>query len=440
MPRWSIHFKSLCLVGGLISLLATPWIAASAVEKLAVAAGSPQSVQVWTRTAFNTVEGTALRASADSFNRSQPRYKVELFSSNYRNYADWVKSVAVTGTLPCLLEIDGPFLAEFAWPGYLQPIDKFVPRPMMNDLLPSILAQGSYEGRLYTLGQFDSGLGLWANRRYLEAAQVRIPSVDAPWSLAEFETALKKLATVKGVDYPLSMSVYAGMSEFPAYAYSPILQGFGGDLLDRKTLRKARGVLDGPQSVAAMKRFQYWFKQGWTQAIVDRNDDFEKGRTALSWIGHWKYRGYQKALGDDLVLLPLPDFGHGSKTGMGSLSWSITSTCSEPEGAWAFLSYLLSPAEILRMTNANGALPARKSTLAQSPLYGSHGPLKVFAQQLIRGHGVPRPAMPGYNTISKSFSRAVGEIIAGRDVQAALNEAAADIDADIDNNRGYPAY
>jgi multiple sugar transport system substrate-binding protein len=409
----------------------------SAAENSAATLSSRKIINVWTRAAFNTEEGNAIKESADSFNRSQQRYAVALFSSNYRNYADWVKSVAVTGSLPCVLEVDGPYLADFAWPGYLQPIDRFVSRDLRKDLLPSILAQGTYDGRLYSLGQFDSGLGLWANRRYLETAGVRIPTVDAPWTLSEFEHALGKLSTVKGVEYPLSMTVYAGTSEFYAYAYSPILQGFGGDVIDRTTYRTAHGVLDGPKSVAAMQRFQYWFKQGWTQAIFNRNDDFEKGRTALSWTGHWKYPGYHKALGDDLILLPLPDFGHGIKTGMGSWSWTITSTCDAPEGAWAFLSYLMSPHEILRMTNANGAVPARKSALARSPLYGPHAPLNVFAQQLSHGYGVPRPAIPGYTTISRSFSKAVSDIIAGKTVPAALCKAADEIDADIASNHGY---
>lgn len=429
---------SRCL-GGRIAAIALLFAGnAMGMSAVAEAAGARINIPVWTRAAFNTDEAKALKASVDGFNRSQHQYQVELFSSNYRNYSDWVKNVAVTGSLPCLLEFDGPFLAEFAWPGYLQPIDRFVPREMRRDLLPSIIAQGTYDGRLYSLGQFDSGLGLWANRRYLAAAGVRIPSVSAPWSLAEFEEALQKIASVKGVTYPLSMTVYAGTSEFYIYAYSPILQGFGGDLIDRKAYRSARGVLDGPQSVAAMKRFQYWFKQGWTRPIFNRNNDFEQGRTALSWTGHWKYSGYSKALGNDLVLLPLPDFGHGIKTGMGSWNWGITSTCSAPSGAWAFLSYLMSPKEILRMTNANGALPARKSALAQSRLYGNAAPLNVFARQLVHGHGIPRPAMPGYSTISKSFSRAVSDIIAGGDVQNALSKAADDIDADIAINYGYP--
>jgi len=402
------------------------------------AAASPKTIAVWTRVTFSTSEAAVIKRAADTFNRVQQTYQVELFASHYQDYADWVQSVGVTGTLPCLLEVDGPFVAEFAWPGYLQPLDRFISPELRRDLLPSIIAQGMYDGHLYSLGQFDSGLGLWANRRYLVAAGVRIPTVARPWTLAEFEHAMKKLARVKGVDYPLNLALYTGTAEFYAYAYLPILAGFGGDFINRANGHTAHDVLDGPRSVAAMKRFQHWFRQGWARAVFDRNDDFENRKNALAWTGHWKFAAFRQALGDDLVLLPLPDFGRGLKTGMGSWGWSITSTCPDPAGAWAFLSYLMSADEILRMSNANGAVPARMSALARSPLYGRHGPLEVFAQQLFGGAGFPRPATPGYGTISKAFSKAVSGIIAGEDVQDELSRAARTIDQDIAANRGYP--
>lgn len=404
-----------------------------------LAAAPAIEIAVWTHSAERTGEFDKISEAAEGFNRSQRIYRVAVYPALNRNYEDRVQNAAATGTLPCVLEVDGPFLYAFAWPGYLQPIDRFVPRAMLADFLPSVVAQGTYAGRLYSLGQFDSGLALWGNRRYLRAAGVRIPTVAAPWSLSEFEDALQRLSAVAGVDYALSLNVHARTNEFYSYAYAPILQGFGGDLIDRSRYRSARGVLDGPQSVAAMKRFQQWFQRGWTRAVLDRTDDFETGRAALSWIGHWKYTAYRKALGDDLLLLPLPDFGRGIRTGMGSWNWAIASTCPHPAGAWQFLEHLLSTGEILRMTNANGAVPARRSALARSPLYGPHGPLRLFAQQLAAGAGVPRPATPGYGAIRDAFSRAIATIMAGADVQTELTQAAARIDDDLARNGGYPA-
>jgi multiple sugar transport system substrate-binding protein len=404
----------------------------------ASAASEVATIQVWTHEGANTPAFAVLKEAAEAFNRSQSARHVNVVPSIYRYYEERVQSAAASGTLPCVLEIDGPFVQAFAWRGYLQSIDKFVTKALLDDLLPTIIIQGTYDGRLYTLGQFESGLGLWGNVRYLTRVHARMPTIEAPWSLAEFEQVLDRLAALKDLDYALDLAVYAGQSEFYSYAYAPILQGFGGDLVKRDMQTSAKGVLDGPQSVAALRRFQHWFEKGWTQAVIDRADDFEQRKAALSWTGHWKYPSYRAALGQDLVLLPLPDFGHGIKTGMGSWSWGISSTCRDAAGAWAFLDYLMSAREIVRMTNANGAMPARQSVIARSTLYGDAGPLRIFAQQLNAGLGMPRPATPGYGTISRSFSAAVSDIIAGKDVQTALSEAARRIDADIAENRGYP--
>jgi multiple sugar transport system substrate-binding protein len=407
-------------------------------------AGSPAgddaaTISVWTHEAANTPAFAALKAAAEAFNRRHDAHQVNIVPSIYRYYDERVQSAAATGTLPCVLEIDGPFVPVFAWRGYLQSIDKFVAKKLLDDLLPTIVIQGTYNGRLYTLGQFESGLGLWGNKRYLARVGARMPAIEAPWSLTEFEEVLDRLTALEDVDYALDLAVYARRGEFYSYAFAPILQGFGGDLVRRGTNPSAQGVLDGPQSVAAMKRFQLWFGKGWTQPVFERADDFEKRRVGLSWTGHWKYPSYRAALGPDLVLLPLPDFGYGIKTGMGSWSWGISSTCRDAAGAWAFLDHLMSAREIMRITKANGAVPARQSVVASSALYGDAGPLRIFAQQLNAGLGVPRPATPGYSTISRSFAGAVSEIITGKDVQTTLSEAARSIDANIAGNRGYPS-
>lgn len=414
-------------------------VAAPSKPAAGVPPKSPQNISVWMNEDENSVEHNIIKKSAEIFNRNQHAYRIEVTSFLRRDFESWLHGEAAAGTLPCLLQFDGPYLSAFAWPQYLQPIDQFVPPALLNDLLPTIVTQGTYQGRLYSLGQFTSGMGLWGNRRHLRAAGVRIPTLNAPWSLAEFEQALAKLTALEDVDYAINFAMYYGGSgsEFYAYAYSPILQGFGGDVIDRRDYHTAKGVLDGPQSVAAMKHFQRWIEKGWTRTVLDRTDDFTRGKTALSWNGHWVYRMYEKALGKDLVLLPLPDFGHGIKTGMGSLNWGISSTCHEPAGAWAFLAHLMSVKEILRMTNANGAPPARRSALAHSPQYGTQGPLILFVEQLEVG-GVPRPTTPAYGTISKAFTKAVSNIIHGGDVQSELSQAADIIDQTIAAHRGYP--
>jgi len=112
--------------------------------------------------------------------------------------------------------------------------------------------------------------------------------------------------------------------------------------------------------------------------------------------------------------------GSGIKVGAGAWAWAIASTCPHPEEAWRFVAQLMSPKVILLVSKANGGIPGRRSLLARAPLYGAHGPLRVFAQQLDAGFVVLRPTTPAYGTISDAFFKAVRGVVAGGDPQAQL--------------------
>lgn len=425
-----------CLFAALLQL----GLAASSCSRVWGAGPSTvTTIAVWTHENVNSPQFEALRRTAAKFNAGQGRYRVELLSSLNRKYEAWLQGAALTGELPCVFEFDSPYVHELAWSGYLQPLDRFVSARMLQDFLPSVLAEGRHEGHLYSLGQYESGVALWGNRRHLRQAGVRVPTLRHPWSLEEFEQALRKLAALPGIDYPIDMGAYSTSGEFYTYAYSPILQGFGGDLIDRAPGGgQARRTLDGAASVLAMRRLQYWFQQGWARADLNRAQVFVSGKTALVWSGNWNYAEYLPRLGRDLVLLPLPDLGQGIKTGVGSWIWGISSTCHDPRGAWAFLSFLLSPEEMQHMTDVNSMIPARHSLLERSRLYGPGGPLRLFVEQLDAKLDVPRPATAAYETITTSFATATTDILEGGDVQAQLSEAARRIDAEISRRRGYP--
>lgn len=399
----------------------------------------PIVLEVW----FHSGKGeerAALDAQIEAFNASHPDIQVEPVRLPEGSYNDQVNAAALAGDLPCLLDFDGSYLYNYAWSGYLRPLDEYVTAEMRQDFLPSILQQGTYAGQLFSLGTFDSGLAIWGNRTYLEQAGVRIPtSPDEPWDKAEFLDALAKLQALPAVEYAIDFKMNYGQGEWYTYGFSPILQSFGGDLIDRSDYQSAEGVLNGPEAIAAMTFFQELFEQGYANASPAGDDDFYLDKiTALSWVGHWMWKPHHEHLGDDLVLIPMPDFGDGPVTGMGSWNWGITTACERPDAAWEFLEFLLQPEEILRMTNANGAVPARKSAITRSALYGPDGPLNLLAQQLESGMAVPRPITPAYPVISTAFATAVQNIVTGADVKTELDKAVEKIDQDIEDNRGYP--
>ncbi|MCG8038639.1 MAG: sugar ABC transporter substrate-binding protein [Candidatus Thiodiazotropha taylori] len=398
-----------------------------------------KTISVWTHMLPGGIEGDVFIQSVQAFEQAQDEYAIEVVPIAPETYADRIIGSAQSGSLPCALEFDGPYLYNFVWSGYLQPIDRFVSPELKADLLPSVVAQATYNGQLYSVGQFEAGMMIYGNRRYLQKAGVRIATFDQPWSLDEFEQALEKLTELPEVEHAIDMKFNYGRSEFYTYGFSPILQSFGGDLIDRNGYQKASGVLDSPRSVEAMQRFQSWLEKGWVGRSTTTDDDFYGSKkAALAWVGTWMYKPHSEGLGEDLVVMPLPDFGAGPKTTMGNWAWSITSNCQDPAGAWTFIEFLLSPREMLRMTNQSGGPPSRRSVLAQSKLYGETGPLYLVWQQLDSDRIVPRPITPAYATISRVFAEAVGNIIDGADVKTELSRAAQEIDRDIEAHQGYP--
>lgn len=394
------------------------------------------SLSVWVH-AGQASERRTIEDQIESFNQQHNDVNVSLTFIPERSYNAQVQAAAIAGALPDVLEFDVPYLYSYAWQGHLQPLESLIPSALQQDLLPSIIQQGTYQGHLYGVGTFDSGLALYSRRSLLKAVKARIPTQpQQAWHRQEFAQILARLAARDPDAAVLDLKLNYP-DEWFTYAFSPLLISAGGDLIDRSNYLTAQGVLNGPSSVMAMEEVQGWLNKGWVDPNLD-DAAFVSGRVALSWAGHWEYHRYKEAFGEDLILLPLPDFGHGSRTGQGSWVWGITRNSAVPDKAATLIRYLLQPAQILAMTDANGAVPATHTAIAQSPLYQKGGPLQLFTQQLVEGYAVPRPQTPAYPIISASFRQAFDDIRHGMSVQQALDRAANKIDNEIRDNRGYP--
>ena len=117
--------------------------------------------------------------------------------------------------------------------------------------------------------------------------------------------------------------------EWWPYAYSPILQSFGGDLINRKDYKSAEGVLNGD----AGRRVGHLVPQpGHRQVLplksgADPAKDFLNGKSAIIYNGSWGAVDGRKKFGDDIVFLPPPDFGNGPKIGGASWQWGMSDNC-----------------------------------------------------------------------------------------------------------------
>ena len=398
------------------------------------------TIKVWAHQG-QAGEVATLQKAIKGFNASQSDIKATL---QLIPEADYTKTVSATqpSGLPDVLEYDGPLMSGFVYSKKLQTINGQVAGSTVSNQTSSVRAQNTYgDGKLYGVSMFDSGLALYGNKALLKAAGVKYPTTwPKAWTASQFTAALAKLSAKDKDKKVLDIKEnYAG--EWPSYGFLPIVYSTGTPVVKD---HKASGSLDSDKVVAAVKTFAGWRK------YVDANSDdkaFITKRVALSWVGHWVYPDYSKALGKNLVLIPLPNFGNGAKSGQGSWAWGIGAKSQNAKAAGTFLDYLVNDANVKGMTTANGAPPGTTTGVAADKLYKQGGPLALYAAGLKATCGTksltstcvatPRPVTAAYATISKEFSTAFFNAYRGGDAKSLLSKAAKAIDLDYADNSNY---
>ena len=381
---------------------------------------------------------------AKRFEEANPDIDVEMIYAPHDAYNEKFSAAVMAKQLPDVMELDAPFLANYVWSGYLQPIKPLVDQDLLDDMTSSNISQGTYpiDKDLYAIGLTDSSVVLYGNKKYLEAIGARIPkSVDDAWTREEFEGYLEKLSKLEGVKWPIdTFRGYGIKTEWITYAYGPLLESAGCDLIDRKTWT-ASGTLDSEACVKALTMMQTWVKNGWVVPTSSGTNQFyaEGQPAALAMGGHWFYAEAAAAMKDDIVVMPLPKIGEKGVSPNGTWIWGISATSENPEAAGKYLSFLLKDKEYREYAKTQSAYPGLKSFAAESPLYAEGGPLAVAFEQASKT-AVARPPHPAYPTITSAFMQAVDKIFNGGDAQEALTAAAKKIDQDIEDNAGYPPF
>ena len=389
------------------------------------------TLKLWTHSAGNETELANLNQVVTDYNASQSKYKVEVQAFPQDSYNTSVTAAASSKSLPCILDVDAPNVPNWVWAGYLAPLDGLDDR--LSKFLPTTV--GSYNGKNYSVGYFDVALAMYARKSALEKNGIRIPTMDQPWTKDEFDAALKAIKASGDYQYPLDMQT-GGTGEWWPYALSPLLQSFGGDLINRSDFKSADGVLNGPEAIAWATWLQSLVTDGYMPAksSADPQADFLNGKSALLWNGSWGSDVSRTKLGDDVLFLPSPDFGKGPKIGGGSWQWAVSAGCPNVDGALDYMKFALQDKYVAKW--ASSAIPATDAAAAMVPGYEPGGVNDIF-RQYSKKYAVIRPPTPGYTFISTTFAKAAQDIVNGADPKAALDQAVSDIDANQASNNYY---
>lgn len=395
-------------------------------------AEGPVQVSMWSHAAGNDNEIATVKEAITDFNASQTAYEVVLEEFPQESYNDSIIAAAASDSLPCIVDVDGPIMPNWAWSGYMQPLQ------ISSELESSLIdgAKGYYNGELYSAGAWDAALGILVRQSTLDKVGARVPTVSEPWTLAEFDGLLEAVDATG--DYDFAMDWGNGWTgEWFPYAYSPLMQSFGGDLINRDSFESADGAVNSAESVAFGDWFGSTFADGYANpAQTGDRTEFVAGTIAIQYNGNWAVKDALEALGDDLLILPPPNFGSGPKIGAGSWQFGVSSTCDQTEGANQFIEFILQDKYIVAFANRIGLIPATATAAAEVPNYAPGGPFAIFVD-LSNEFAVLRPPTPAYLKISTIYEKAVADIINGANAKQALDAAADEIDADLVDNDFY---
>ncbi len=391
--------------------------------------GGARVVTVWAHHG-RPDEHEAMQRIVREFNnahRGDIHVEIEFFPD--RQYPDKVSVAAFSDALPDVLDIDGPFVGPWAADDLLLPLDEFVDDALRADMLPSLIEQGTYNGKLWALGAFDSALVVYYNRDILAKIDLEPPGeLDKAWTWDEFTAALEKVKPHCTI--PLSLHMDDQSDEWFTYAFAPLVWSNGGALIDTKQ-HQATGAINGPRAIDAIERWKGLFTAGFAEATTTNPDPFSDGLAAFDWTGHWMLPVFEQATELRFGVMPLPRVGYQVVVPAGSWCWGISSACEEPTAAWTVIAWFLHPEHGIKpIVSANGAVPGRRSAFELFPAY-EEMPRRLFRAQLIQAARA-RPRTPVYLTLTSEFAGALRDIALGGDVRTALDKAANNVQRALD--------
>lgn len=392
--------------------------------------GAPATVlRVWSHQG-QEAENRAMRGIAEAFNAAHAGrgVRVELSFFPDFQYSEKLAIAAAARDLPDAFDLDGPLVARLVDAGLLAPLDDFIDEETRADFLPTIIEQGTVNGRLYALGAFDSAVVLYYDRQMLARAGVTPPAAEAGWTWDEFMEACGRLQA-SGME-PLAMHMDDGSDEWFTYAFSPVVWSGGGDLIAPGAPR-VRGVLASGENVRSLRAWQEVFSRGFAATDPVDPDPFGSGRVAMDWSGHWMARGHLEKKGGRLGVMPLPRAGERGAAPCGSWCWGVSRETPHPELAALWLRWVTgTETGVVPAVRANGAVPARRSAFDAFPEYSDY-PYRLFREQL-ESTARARPRTPFYATLTGRFAAALRDIARGADVETRLRKAEEEVQAVID--------
>jgi multiple sugar transport system substrate-binding protein len=386
------------------------------VELVWAVPGNPQEVAVY-------------KKIADDFTKANPDIKVKLDS----DASDFTKvtTLIAGGKAPDVL-----FFTINNWPAVagkniVEPLDNYITQSNydLTDFYAPIVKPYKYDGKafgqgkLYGLPKEIAIRAMYYNADAFQAAGVKAPAPDKPWTWDEYLANLQKLTKKQGdrvSQYGLVPETWWGM--WMIWAWSN-----GGEAVDNPW-NPTKATLDDPKVIEAL---DYWSKLVTQYKVapsadvtqeLGKSEMFASGKAATYYNGRWMVPLFRDAK-FAWDVMPFPQGKAGRAQLLTGSMFGISATSKHKDAAWKLLSYVVGKEGQTEMTKLGVLLPSRKSVAESSAFLKSVPPAssKIYLDELQYARVLPMH--PKYPQMEKAVNDEVTLLLAGQKTAAEAAKA-----------------
>ncbi len=390
--------------------------------------GKPVTITFWRPQAHEPENQYYIKA-VDQFNQ-QNKGKIQIAMEvisrgNSFSYEDKVYAAYASKVLPDIISLDGPNVANYATLKMIVPLDPYYQQTELEDFLPGIISQGTYQDNLYAIGQSESSVVLFYNRKILESHGIVPPETIADaWTWDDWYEVMKTCSD----DSVTGTNMIGDQGEWMTYAFEQFWISNGTDIVSTDGTT-AQGYVNGPEGIEAAAFLVKLAREGLFH-IDPSPTEFEEGKAATKLGGPWNIPGFSNFPDLDWGVTYFPKKTGGIQTApSGNWALAVTSNCEIPETAVEVIKYLTNQENGIALSRAISMPPARISAYQSLSEY-DQPPQKIIKEQVTQvAH--PRPITPAYPVLTKKFAEALIHIMRGADIQSALDDVARTYDQEF---------
>jgi multiple sugar transport system substrate-binding protein len=309
---------------------------------------------------------------------------------------------AAAGTLADVLFTADLFVVPFAQQGItidMQPLADADPEFDLSDVYPNMLGLSRVGGEgLYMIPSSYDVVTMYYNKTMFEEAGAPLPSPE--WTWDDYKASCRIIREQTGNYCFATAEPPTGIDTVSWWAYYvPWIEGYGGRILseDGTTV-----MLSSPETIAGLEAYTSM----WTVDDIAQPLDLASGSGGCFVVGRcatWFHipaiMGVMRGLDPqpfEWDVEVIPSHPQGKFTGMGTYGYAISKDAKNPQAAWDFVKYLLSPESQLAIMNNYAGMPLLQSLRDDPAVTELPGPPENITAFITNGaNGILPTYFPG---------------------------------------------